>query len=313
MQGIFSNFIRFSLLAFVLVLSNCSSDDDPILGGSMTNTPPTISLTPGTGLISGDAEIELGSNIDIRISLLQGDNPLRSFTITEDGINVSPSRLTIDGGATTAQNPFLILGNAVSGADYDITITTDAGVKESRVYEIVLTDEANNTDNVQFQVTVGGTPTTEIVGILLNQGGPQGTGGLNLITGQGTGTDPASDPNAVDAHIKDEGIDTDKVMAENWKQRISGLNGSVIKVPGTGNGENFSYDDVNTVEEILTAFDAADVLTETNTDGELISDIVNVDDVFLVQNGQSYWILKVTDVNVTTDDNSDSYEFSIKQ
>ena len=315
MKRIFSNFFMFSLLVSMIAFTSCNSDDDPILGNP-TVTPPSISLTPGDKLISGDAEIEVGEDINIKLSLFKGDNSLRSFSIMEDGTNVAANRMIIDGGAVTSQNPFLLVGGAADGADYDITITTDAGIDEARIYTIEVEDEANETASVQFQVRVVfvGTPLDEelTAKLLLNQGGGAGQGGLNLFTGEGTGT-VGSDASSADAHIKDEGIDLDKVAAENWIQRISGINGSEIRIPGAGNVEGFSYETVATKEEIVEAFSAADELTETNSDGELVTPIVNIDDVFLVKNGENYWLLKVTNVNVTDSNNDDSYEFSIKQ
>jgi len=39
---------------------------------------------------------------------------------------------------------------------------------------------------------------------------------------------------------------------------------------------------------------------------------VIVGDVFVVQNGGNYFLLEVTNINVTMDNNNDFYEFSIK-
>ncbi len=310
MNRIFSPLLVFFFVGSIALFTGCS-EDDPIVGNPMPDTPPSVSLEVGAGLISSDANISLGESITIRVSLLQVDNPMESFTIKEDNVNIPTGRMTIDGGAVTVQNPFLLVGDAKKSAVYDITITTDAVADESRTYSITVSDEANLTDEVQFLVTVTGTPLTEITGALLNAGGPAGQGGLNLFTGESTGT-VGSDPTAADAHIKDEGIDLDKAPAENWKQQISSINGSEIRVPGSGNVENFNYDDVTTLEALIGAFEAADELPD-NADGEDVSEMVNVDDLFLVKNGDNYWLLKVTAVNPTVDDNSDSIEFSIKQ
>ena len=310
MKRFFSYLMFFSLVTSMSLLTSCG-EDDPLGSGPDPNQPvlpPSVVLISGDNLISGDSEILPGETIDFRISLLQGDNPMKNFTIKEDGANVAADRITIDGGNTVTNNPFLLAGSAAASAEYDISITTEAKTNESRIYTIEVVDDINETAEVEFLVTVSGTPVNEITGILLNQGGPAGTGGLNLTTGMGTGSQDA------EAHIKDEGIDLNASSnAENWIQRISGVNGSVIRVPGSNNAEGFSYDNVAIQEEIVTAFTNADELTDENAMGEKITAMVNIDDVFLVQNGDNYWVLKVTNVVVTTDDNADQYEFSIKQ
>lgn len=306
-----SQVLLIALAVSLVALTGCS-EDDPLGTGTGIPQGPSISLVSDAGFIGGDAEINLGDVIFVKVSALPGDEDLSSISLKEDGANLATSRFTINKGAITSNNPFLITGTDVSGAAYELAITSDDEANSTHTYTVEVADKAGLTSAVSFSITVKGTPVTEINGVLLNQGGPAGQGGLNLNDGSSTGT-VSSDPTAADAHIKDEGIDTDLVAADNWIQRISGLNGSVIKIPGANMPENFSYENITTQEALIAAFDVADALAETNDDGELVTPVVNVGDVFLVQNGTDYWILRTDEVNVVTDGNSDNYVFSIKK
>ena len=135
--------------------------------------------------------------------------------------------------------------------------------------------------------------------LLLNAGGPMGTGGINLLTGDGTGSGIADG-----GHIKDEGIDLALPNDQNWKKRISGIGNTVLKTPGI----DFPVDDFDAVaftEEIQTVFDNGDDITMTS--------VINIGDIFLAQLDSGEVVLvKITDVTETTNNNDDFYTLSIK-
>ena len=137
---------------------------------------------------------------------------------------------------------------------------------------------------------------------MLNQAGPAGTGGLDLDTGASTGSSDAL------AEIIDNGIDASLPAASNWIQSISSVNGSTIRVlrPGlNGLEETFSFASVLTKEEIPGL--------HNNNAAVYSGETVIVGDLFTVERGGSFYILEVTNVNVTTTDNSDSYRFNVKK
>ena len=84
--------------------------------------------------------------------------------------------------------------------------------------------------------------------------------------------------------------------------------------PGeNGLSETFGYEGVIAKETIATVFDSGEAFTATNAAGELISAVVNEGDMFVVQNGENYYLLLVTKVLVRDSDNEDSYTFNIKK
>ena len=313
MKWMITNLLIFGLAVSMVSFSGCSTEgDDPLGGNDPIPVGPSINLVADAGFATGDVDLNLGDVVNLRVSLLPGDADLRSLKITEEGSNIKTDRLIIDNGDVVANNPLLITGTDVSGVTYDITIVPDSEINTTRLITLEITDDGNLTASVSLAVTITGTPVSEITGVLLNRSGPAGQGGLNLFTGEGTGT-VVTDPSSQDAHIKDEGIDINKVPAENWKRQISGANGSEIRTPGTNMPEGFSYESTETLEAIVGAFDLADELTMMNAEGELITQEIVVGDIFLIKNADNYWILEVTNVMATEDNNADSIEFSIKQ
>jgi hypothetical protein len=180
-------------------------------------------------------------------------------------------------------------------------------------YTVKFIDAAGLSDSRDITVSVG-TPVSMLVGILLNQSGPSGQGGLDLDTGASTGT-VDSDPSTANGKIRDEGI-VNIVSDQTWKQQISGMNGSEIKyiIKGTnGISENFKFENVKYKEEIAGLWTNGVTFTKNSTDGQRkVSDKVAVGDIFIVKNGTKYYLITVKDIKITTTDNKDNYTFDIK-
>lgn len=313
MQKLLLQLTGLALMFSTVFMTGCETDPvDPVdpLG-------PVISFVDGAGFISADAIVDAGGIFYVKLNALKGDNPLNAMAIYEDGVKLSSDRLEIDGGAITNNNPFLITGAAKDGATYEIAITAVADFNTTKSYSFEVTDEKNLTDAVTVDILTQGVPVTEItdatLGILYNQAGPVGTGGLDLDTGNGTGSADG------EAEIRDEGIDQAKPQSSDWRRQISGVNGSVIKVAGSSLPETFKYADVNYAEEIVSAYDLCDALTLQSADGtRMVTDVVAVGDIFIVKNGDKYYLLKVEEVNEvyiapdTMGNNDDNYRFSIK-
>jgi hypothetical protein len=180
----------------------------------------------------------------------------------------------------------------------ELPITVRVGATGA-VYTFEVTDASGNTATVDVTINTG-TAAAEITGVLLNQAGPAGTGGLDLDAGNSTGSADAS------AEIRDQGIDLAEPNATNWIQKISGVNGAEIRYAGNlPDGSN--YEDITTQEEIEGAFTNSDALSGG------ISSVVAVGDEFVVESAGKYYFLLVTEVNITTNNNSDNYVFSIKR
>lgn len=280
-------------LAIVALFSSCTDDGTGTAG-------PSLDLGVGANYVTGDVEVVPGAVIQVNLKAAKGDSDLKVLTVKEDGVNVALDRITIGGVAANA-NPTLLFNNDKTSFDYVVGVLVH-GSLGAKTYSFEVLDENGSLASRSFKVTVAGTLVTALTGVLLNQAGPQGTGGLNLLTGVGTGSMDAS------AHIKDEGIDIGAPNnATNWIQKIRGVNGSELKyiVKGqNGVSESYTFGGITIQEEILDLWDKGTAFT--------VSNVMKVGDNIIVKNGNNYFLLEVKEVNITPNDNADNYKFDIK-
>jgi len=285
---------------------------------TIADTPPTIAVSSGaTGV-----DVAPGETVIVRINASAGSRQLNTITVWEDGVAITDlTRLEFNGVAFTA-NP-----NTLEGADKDEITEGEVLIRQipsatgTSNYTIVVEDEGQNAAEVEYIVNYidPGTPLTNTLeGILFNSAGPQGTGGINLITGESTNS------NTPDTHLHDEGVDGSAVTGpndENWIKRISGeSNGSEVKLVDISVlPEGFSFASVSSKEEIQGAHDNGNVFTNTNDDGELVSWEVEVGDMYTVQNGDNIFLIEIREVNEKNGllsngniDNTDNYVIDIK-
>ncbi|MEN0048808.1 MAG: hypothetical protein AAF806_17225 [Bacteroidota bacterium] len=304
------NFI--ALFAFAALLFTACEEDiiDPNPGGG-DGTPPSISLVNEAGFIAADGDVDLGLPLKFKVSVTKGTADLKTITVFEDGSTLPLERISL------SANPVLFVANKGS-QELEIEVTPDD--KEGvYTYAFEVEDEDGEVATTAVVVTTI-IPFTDIemsiTGALLNQGGPAGTGGLDLDTGDGTGSSDDA------AEIQDEGIDTDLTAANNWRQQISGANDAeVLFIDDLGKVvEGLTFDDVEFKEQIADAFaigaaldgDDSNCSCTDSTNGELVSQPVQVGDIFAIKRGDVTYLIQCTAVNVTDGDNNDSYEFSIK-
>lgn len=315
MQQIFAKLSGLTLLCAVLFLAGCT-DDGPIDNPNVLG--PEIFFNSGSGLISADTDLFPGTSFTVSVTVDDGDNPLEVLTVTENGSNVPAANLTFDAGAVTAQNPFLIVGADANGTTYDITVEPTRSEEGDYVYEFTVTDTEGRSESVSLTINYEGTPIEmTITGVLLNQAGPAGQGGVDLDTGASVGSDDA------DAELQDEGINLDLPPANNWRRQISGANDAVVRTPDmSALPENFSWENVSTREEIVAAFDSGKALDGDDslsagsaTDdiaNEEVSEPVEAGDLFVVFRNGRYYLVRVDAVRATDGNNMDQYELSIK-
>jgi hypothetical protein len=330
MQKFLLNFAVFALALSTVFLTSCGGDEDPI--GGTDDLPPLVRFETEAGFLNGDADVIVGESFSVRVNLQTGDAQLKTITVAQDG-STSPlsGRLAIvkpDGGSDT-NNPLLILAAAKDGGTYDFTISPD-GTEEVgtvRAYTFTVEDDNGLMDAISLNITSVAPPGTPLdmtlSGVLLNQAGPAGTGGLNLKDGVGSGS---ADP---DSEIRDLGIDCtiDQEVSENWRAQFGTINDAVMVKVDKSQVENFDFDNIDTKEAILAAFDSANALddgvsTNPNCDETVVTDVsgdLAVDDVFVVFANDTYYMLRVDEVNfIHTPDvpigerNSDNIVFSIK-
>lgn len=280
----------FVLLSLLFVVACGDDDEDPII--DVEN--PELSLFDD-GDVNGSI-VAPNDTLFVSIQAFAGTNDMASLAFFENGERLPnfAERLLINGAPATSN---LIPLDTNFNQEFDAEITLLAAEMAGNYeVEITVADADNNSATVSFSYFVSDVNILE--GVLLNSGGPAGTGGLDLDTGEGTGSD---DP---ESEIRDQGIDLEaEADSLNWIQRIAPITANDVELAALSS--EFDFEAVATRAAVAESFDEAATVDE--------SDVVQVGDVFAVRRGTNHYLLLVTDVNVTPDDNTDSYTFTIKQ
>ena len=270
--------------------------------------PLSISFTQMAPFTFQDFSIDQQATVKFQINASKGGAKMESLSVLEDGVAIADlTRLrysTIDdlGNAFNFDaNPIGLLGDDQDAFSWIIWLGTHAD-NATKNYTFRVTDADGTTEDVSINITVNtGTPiVSDLVGKLLkNSGGPSGTGGIDLMTGDDLGSsDPLSD-------LRDQGIDITQPTASNWIRKVAPVNGSILKTPGA----DFPFTGISAIqytEEISDAFDGGTVITE--------SSLVLIGDVFLIQDADgNIYAVEVTDVVETSGDNDDYYQLAIKR
>jgi|SRR6056297_507597 len=273
------------LLLSLLFVACGDDDDDPII------QDPQLSLFDDAD-VDGSV-VSPGDTLMVSIEAFAGTGEMNSLTFFENGERLPnfAERLFING--TSAPSNLLVLDtNSRQEFAADIMLIA-AEVAGNYDVEMVVADADNNSATVSFSYFVSDVNTLE--GVIFNANGPNG-GGLDLDSGMNTSRD---DPNA---EIRDLGIDLGAPADSlNWIQRIEPTSGVELATLSA----EFNFDAVATQAQVAEAFDETSTVTQ--------SDVVEVGDMFAVEteDGRNF-ILLVTDVTITPDDNLDNYTFTIK-
>lgn len=298
------NFFRFVFVfvAFSVFFTSCGDDTNII----DTDQDPTLEIVSTDTTVSSDVTFKVNEDFVVQLKGAKTDNPLRIITVQEAGVNIPLDRLSLNA------NPSLLTGTDVeSFSTYFIGIRAHSDVS-TKTYSFILEDTKGNKTTKSFAVTtVALTNADVLMGVLFNQGGPVGTGGLDLDNGAKTGSMDAS------AELRDEGIDLGATEANNWLQQISGVNNTDVKYikKGTnGISETFTFDAIKYKEEISGLWTSGTSFTKTSKDGlRSVSDKVVKGDIFIAKKGTNYYLINVADVKIVTTDNSDNYVLDIKK
>lgn len=304
------------LVMVALFFSSCG--DDPIVVDPLG---PEITFVADPGFLSADSEVMLGESFSVKVRLSKGDAQLNTLSINEGSDKLATSRFTINSGAVTSNNPLLIVGADKDGVTYSIDIapSATAAIGDFITYSFTVADEGNETDLVDIVINITGpltTPlTSTIPGVLFNQAGPAGTGGLDLDTGTGTGSA------AAESELRDLGLDCTMAAGTfNWLRQIGTINGAVMVRVDATQLENFTFDGVDNKEIVKDAYDTGLALTagtSTNCNGGATTSVPNtaqvaIGDVFAVFANSKYYLFQVDDIIENNTGNDDSYELTIK-
>lgn len=272
---------------------------------SIEGVPPSI-----TNMGSTEISVTPGSLVALKVEATPGSSPLKYIAVAEGPDLIADlDRLylgSLDVPFTANPMPLSADQEAGFGTDLFIRASVEPGSKEYRIFII---DEQEEGSFIDVIITTG-TSIGLIQGVLFNAAGPAGTGGLDLDEGKGTGSSEQT------AEIRDEGIDMSRPSSENWNRQISVVNGSeakFLRAGATGISENYSFENIQYVEEIQALFDAGMNFIDTNEDGDLVSSIIVEGDSFAVKNGEKYYLIIIRQIVETLEDNGDHYIIDIKR
>ncbi|HEY8401927.1 MAG TPA: hypothetical protein VIK89_11730 [Cytophagaceae bacterium] len=166
-----SNLFIIFAMASIAFLSSCGNDDEPVPG-------PTLSFIAGSGLTTGDTEVEPGETLKFLVLADKGDKNLKSFTVT--------------------QGSFTLTGfpKDISGSQYKDTITIVASdIEGTYTYNFTVTSNDDQTATKSVKVTVKKQETSTPLGAATSgewkrEGSNEGTGlstfGLSWTSNSGT-------------------------------------------------------------------------------------------------------------------------------
>lgn len=266
----------------------------------------TVTLA-GVGIASGDDRATSDASFQLDVTAGAGTFDLSQIAVYENGILLPAENVSsvdeFDGSLTPfATNPMDVAdGLSFIGAIQIDPVTPAAGL---RTYTVEFSDTEGGLGSATFDVNFIEPTVDVIMGVLFNSAGPVGTGGLDLDNGEGSGSNDAI------AEIKDEGIDMALPAETNWKQQISGTNGSsLVRIDANNQPDGFDFDQVVSYQEVIDAYNAGAPLT--------VTEALAGGEVFGVLRDGNYYLIRIAEVNVvvepigTPGGNDDSYTIDI--
>jgi hypothetical protein len=270
----------------------------------------SIDITVGEGLsITNTAQdivsATAGGFVGVPVNVMIGLAPLLELSVTVDGNPIDATRLRFlsdDAGAEFDANPYLIPDDQANGFEGTLYIQAQ-DTPGDVIYAMTVSDTDGNVATATVTLRTGTPVDGEYVAIILNNADGPNQGGIDLRTNADEAVTVSS--LSGNADIVDKGIDLAQPLATNWYQQIVPANGAELRVPDFTQVENFTYESAESKEAIQEAYNTG------ISKGE--SDVVEIGDLFLVKKGNDLFLMKCTNVVVTSDNNLDFMEFSIKQ
>jgi len=268
-----------------------------------SGVPPTLTTDAPSNIVTDQDVKNLFS-----LSATQGTGALSTIEVRLDQTRLDVSNIFWQEiSMSVVDNPFTLSEDLRGGfTDQELYIMTPA-MAGTFSYDVILTDEFGLSDTLNFEVVTN--PQTAIEmreDILLNAGGGQGTGGLDLDTGMSTNS-----TNVPDSEIRDNGINIDLPPENNWLRTISpmtenGVDMRYLIAGENGLSEGFTFGSVQFKEDLAGLYENGVPLLDGSTER------VNPGDIFIVNRDDRYWVLEVIEVSTNLDDNSDQYTFDVK-
>lgn len=285
----------------ILVSDGSSNTDQVSLTITIDAAEPTISFVGIGSTVMGIP----GAADKKTVTVMSNGVDLANLSILQNGVLITDLTTIYYGDLNTnfTANPMEITGDDVNGFVKDIYVR-QFGMGES-TYTIQVENVAGKTASADYGIeTIVGTAVDATFDMrLLSNAVGANLGGLDLYTGDNVSV------NSADATIIDQGINGNGA-ATNWIQKFRhNGNGSVKELSAEQTSAGFAFDDVEYKEEILDLWDNA---VSPANDQEPTNKVM-VGDVFIISNDNDYFLLECTNVEVTTTNNSDFYNFKVKQ
>ena len=289
----------------VIVADDNAKKTTQILTLTIESIPPMIE-----NMGSNEISVAPNSLVSIKVKASKGSSALKYIAVSEGPDLISDlSRLYLGSlSSPFTANPMLLPVDWQEGFSNELLIRASA-MAGSNTYRVFVIDE--NEEGHFFDIVIStGTSVGLVQGILFNAAGPAGTGGLNLDQAMGTGSADAK------AEIRDEGIDINRPVSENWNRQISAINGAqakFVRAGASGISENYTFENIQYSEEIIGLFNAGMNFIDTNSKGDLVSSIIVEGDSFAIKKGDTYYLIIIRSIVETLEDNGDHYIIDIKR
>jgi hypothetical protein len=297
-----SIYYLFSLSLISLFFTACEEDSP-----TPEVVKPSLSLIAGTNF-EGSSLLP-GIEFSVTFRAEKGSESLNAFGMNEDGnpleFEGENARIKFNGEIPNA-NPILLFNDEQNILTIETSITTPA-VPGTYEIEAFVTDAKSNKTSYVFSYSVEEPDLTTLEGVLFNQAGPQGRGGLNLITGESVGS---MDENA---HIRDLGININFSPANNWIQIFTPnteINGTTLRRVTN----ETTFDEIQYASQLTSVYDAGTEIEEL-APGSLGTGMekIQVGDTYIAKQNDVLILFIVREINVTANDNNDSYVLDIKK
>lgn len=273
------------------------SDDDGRETRSIEITVDGVGAQPVlTNDMNSSIELENPGTVQIVLTAVKGNVPLSSISVVEEGALITDlTRLAWESGDWTS-NPQILEGADVDGFTSKKLFLTSNNTVGLTNYTITLADENGDESSINYAITIlpVSTPLVDVAtGVLLyNNSGPN-FGAIDLETG--TNVTSVSNP---DADIIDQGIDG----GGNWLQIIAPADSTTSL---RSIDASYTYENVTSKELLIEAYDGGTELAQTGT--------LMVGSTYVAKREDVYYMMTVTGVNPTTDDNLDNLIWDIKK
>lgn len=268
-------------LPLLIVLGACDGETD------VTKPKPSLTFQTGSGFTFSDAQASVDSVLVIGIRATSNDQKLKNIKITQ---------------STNGGTPATLWDTTISGKilNYDYDYSVSGGVTDVITLTVTATDDNGETASQSLKVEIYpaqvplGTQGGQVVYNMQSPTGYNGAYDLNTSTGKFF-TDPSIVKDIVDQNT---------------------VSGSFNKTWGTLNGTKFAKVTTDDYNNATSSNFIYNLWKNNAANATTTAANIALGDVYVVKSGQNVrfnlYVIKITEVKVTTTDNLDYIKFDYK-